>query len=108
MLIIRRFNFTALLLIAIASVLTACAATSTLLVERFSRERSCQADRVRVHERGGNEYVAEGCGQRAEYLCQSYAGTASSANECSERGLPRQASPEPTQRVPHNAQEPPH
>lgn len=81
--------------------LVACASTSSLLVTRFSREHSCQADQVRVREAGGNEYEAEGCGQRARYVCNSFAGNKNSVNAgCAEQGVVPQALSEPAKRQP--------
>lgn len=89
--------------------LVACASTSSLLVTRFSREHSCQADQVRVREAGGNEYVAEGCGQRARYVCSTFAGNKNSVNSnCAEQGVVPQAITEPaSRRPPPGIEEPP-
>lgn len=85
----------------------ACASTSSLLVKRFSREHGCEPDQVRVFEHGGNGYIAEGCGQRAEYVCSTFAGSEGSVNDCQERNAYRRASPEPSQRLKTGTQEPP-
>jgi hypothetical protein len=84
-----------------------CSSTSSLLTARFAREHSCQRDAVFVREAGQNVYVAEGCGQRAEYVCQSFAGVSGSEKGCAERGVNPQTSPEAPKKVYSTVQEPP-
>jgi hypothetical protein len=87
---------------------SACASTQSLLIQRFSKEHSCQKDAVLVREAGSNVYVAEGCGQQSEYVCQSFAGKEGSEKSCVERGVnpntPAQGPPRP---VYTTVQEPP-
>jgi hypothetical protein len=84
-----------------------CAPTSNLLVDRFSREHSCQKDRVRVRDNGGNGYLAEGCGQRAEYVCSHFAGKKGSENtDCVERGVVPPAGIEPERPRPMSLEPP--
>jgi hypothetical protein len=85
-----------------------CSTTQSLLAQRFSKEHSCQKDAVLVREAGSNVYVAEGCGQRSEYVCPTFAGKEGSEKSCAERGVnpttPAQGPPRP---VYTNVQEPP-
>lgn len=75
------------LLLSFGVTLNACAPLSTLLAERFSRERSCQLDSVRVHSDGANAYVATGCGKHTAYVCPSL----TDAGRCEERGALKRA-----------------
>lgn len=61
-----------------------CTSTTTALAKRFSNQHSCQLDQVMVHEHGGNEYIAEGCGRRAKYVCPAFA--TMGREECAEEG----------------------
>ncbi len=94
---------------ALALCLTAlgCASTSSLLRQRFSREHGCQKDEVRVREAGANAYLAEGCGQHAEYVCSTFMGGKGFERSCQERGVVPNASPEPPKRTYVNLEEPP-
>jgi hypothetical protein len=83
----------ALVLVLLAT--TACASTASKLGARFSRERGCPEDRVRVRETDGVVYRVAGCGQSAEYVCPSFASADSNARNCEERGQPRARSAEP-------------
>lgn len=56
---------------------------------------------------GRNTYVAEGCGQRAEYVCQTFMGANGSEKGCAERGVNPTASPEAPKKVYNNLEEPP-
>jgi hypothetical protein len=86
---------------------TACASTQTLLAQRFSKEHSCQKDAVMVHEAGSNVYRAEGCGQRTEYVCQSFAGGQGSERSCAERGVNPNTPTDPVRRAYPNVQDAP-
>src|SRR5262245_55737935 len=91
-----------------APIAVGCASTQSLLARRFSKEHSCQTDAVMVREIGGNVYVAEGCGHRIEYVCQSFAGSPGSERNCAERGVNPNAAPQgPPKPVYTNVQEPP-
>jgi hypothetical protein len=75
-------------LLALSAV--ACTSTTTQVAKRFSLEHSCQLDQVLVRENGGNEYIAEGCSQRAKYVCSSIASMGavkSTAGNCAEEGV---------------------
>jgi hypothetical protein len=57
-----------------------------MLQRRFAKQRGCDVAAVRVTERNAQEYVAEGCGERAEYLCESFAGMNADETRCRELG----------------------
>ena len=78
-------------LIALGLFAVGCSTMTSQLRSRFAKERECPEGQVQVVERGGNVYIAHGCGQRAEYVCSGFA--SASSNTCEERGLQRQASP---------------
>jgi hypothetical protein len=66
-----------------------CATTSDMLAERFAKEQGCGIGTVDVTERSSQEYVAEGCGKRVEYVCESFAGMNAETPRCVERGSQR-------------------
>lgn len=84
-----------------------CASTSSLLSQRFAREHSCQKDKVLVRQSGANRYLAEGCGQRAEYVCGSFIGSPGSEHNCSKSGANPRATTELPARTTHGLQDPP-
>ena len=57
-----------------------------MLEKRFAKERGCDAGAVRVTERTAQEYVAEGCGERVEYVCESFSGMNADETRCHEHG----------------------
>lgn len=77
------------------------------MVKRFSREHSCQVDQVRVREAGGTTYIADGCGQHAEYVCGTFAGSPGSEGSCAERGIRQNADAAPPKQQYFNKMEPP-
>jgi hypothetical protein len=97
--------------VALGLLLLGCSTTAGQLKTRFAKERACPEDEVRVSEKGGNAYVARGCGQSAEYVCSAFANSQGTA-PCEERGLRRQApaggDPRPFPESPTTPQAPPH
>jgi len=79
--------------VAVGLLLGACATTSGKLSARFSRERSCPEDQVRVVGTDGVVYRVTGCGQQTEYVCTSFASTDANARNCEERGQARKSDP---------------
>ena len=86
---------------ALLLVLASCASTSGMLAKRFSHAHGCDLDKVNVSERSAQEYSADGCGQHADYVCESFAGMNADPSRCTERGdrgreglTTRQAHPE--------------
>lgn len=75
--------------------LVGCTTTTSRLRTRFSKEHACPESDTRVVESGGTVYVATGCGQRVEYVCQTFASTNDDPRTCEERGLPKKAEPPP-------------
>lgn len=76
------------LLLGVSSVvLLACTTTTSRLRTRFSKEHDCPEADSRVVESGGTVYVASGCGQRVEYVCQTFASMNDDPRTCVERGL---------------------
>lgn len=65
----------------------ACSTTTSSLKARFAKERRCPASQVVVTEAGGAVYRARGCGDDAEYICESFAGMGDPSRQCRERGL---------------------
>ena len=63
-----------------------CASTSSMLAKRFSRAHGCDPDNVHVTERSAQQYSADGCGQHADYVCESFAGMNADPTRCTERG----------------------
>ncbi|MEZ4223365.1 MAG: hypothetical protein R3B13_20635 [Polyangiaceae bacterium] len=86
-----------LMLVVLA--VTGCATTASSLRARFSREVGCPESQVGVRERGGNVYLATGCGRSREYVCGGVSGL-DSAHGCQERGLPQQAPASEQRRFP--------
>jgi hypothetical protein len=74
------------LLLSVAGTV-ACSTTASGLKARYAREQSCPVDQVSVAERGGTVYLANGCGNETEYVCDAFAGTGDSSTRCRERGL---------------------
>jgi hypothetical protein len=83
-----------------------CASTSSLLAQRFSKAHGCDASEVHVSERSAQEYAADGCGQHADYVCESFAGMNADPSRCVERGAER-GSDGLTTRAAHPELEPP-
>jgi hypothetical protein len=82
-------------------ILLACSTSTSALRARYAKERKCPESRVAVSEQGGAVYRASGCGQLAEYICESFIGFGNSAQRCRERGLhPREPSGDPPAKVP--------
>jgi hypothetical protein len=75
-----------------------CATTSSMLAERFAKERGCYVDRVYVSEESSQEYEVEGCGQRTVYVCESSAGMNADEKRCHERGGADRSPPDDTYR----------
>lgn len=69
--------------------LVGCASTTSLLRERFAKERACDAALVKVRHVGGTQYLALGCDQSATYDCDAFAGGSQTASRCVERGAVR-------------------
>jgi len=80
-------------LAAVSVLLAACATTSSKLSARFARERGCPEDQIRVIDTDGVVYRVNGCGQRAEYVCPSFANMDDGARKCEERGQSRKSDP---------------
>ncbi len=72
-----------------------CTTTTSRLRTRFSKEHGCPESETRVVESGGTAYVATGCGQSAEYVCQTFASANDDPRACEERGLPKKTEPPP-------------
>jgi hypothetical protein len=66
-----------------------CASTSSLLAKRFATAHGCDASDVHVSEQSAQAYSADGCGQHADYVCESFAGMNADASRCVERGAER-------------------
>ena len=77
--------------------LAGCKSTTGKLATRFANEHGCSQDRVTVVESGGYVYRASGCGQSAEYVCPSFAGTVNDVRSCEERGARKKVPAEPAQ-----------
>ena len=78
-----------------------------MLVQRFSREHSCQADKVLIRQSGATTYFAEGCGHRAEYVCNSVVGSPGSEHGCAKQGIVPNASTEAPKRTHYQLPDPP-
>ncbi|HET7543707.1 MAG TPA: hypothetical protein VFK05_27730 [Polyangiaceae bacterium] len=65
----------------------ACTATTTALKGRYAKERSCSESQVLVREAGGDVYLASGCGDATQYICEGFAGFGNPSQRCRERGM---------------------
>lgn len=72
-----------------------CTTTTSRLRTRFAKEHGCPEADSRVVESGGTTYVATGCGQRVEYVCQTFASMNDDPRNCEERGLSKKVGSEP-------------
>ena len=75
--------------LALLGLCASCASTSSLLAKRFAKAHGCDADDVHVSEQSAQAYSADGCGQHADYVCESFAGMNADPSRCVERGAER-------------------
>jgi hypothetical protein len=73
--------------VVLTILLGGCVSTKTVVQNRFSTERGCLKDRVRVDDPEGTLYRVRGCDEETTYVCGAVAALKGGV-ECVERGLP--------------------